>query len=73
MSALDGCFTIFTPYSSVSYAMTCDDGYGFLASETEPVYGYCSGNAEGNVFTITESDGCYGIEPFSLQCVTKWH
>jgi len=43
----------------VSYAMTCDDGYGFLASETEPVYGYCSGNAEGNVFTITESDGCY--------------
>jgi len=43
----------------VSYAMACDDGLDFQFEVSKPVYGYCSGNAEGNAFTLAESDGCY--------------
>ena len=42
--------------------MACDDGFGFQAEVSSPVYGYCSGNADGNnVFTLDGTDGCYGM------------
>jgi len=45
----------------VSYAMTCDDGFGFMDDISIPVYGYCSGNTGGNnLFTLDgTADGCY--------------
>jgi len=44
----------------VSYAMACDDGFGFMDDVSIPVYGYCSGNTDGNnEFTLDGTDGCY--------------
>ena len=53
--------------------MACDDGFGFQADVSSPVYGYCSGNAEGNnVFTLDGTDGCYGIYTYkSKMCVCE--
>jgi len=45
----------------VSYAMACGDGFGFQADVSSPVYGYCSGNADGNQFTLDGTDGCYEL------------
>ncbi|KAL5270381.1 hypothetical protein ACHWQZ_G001191 [Mnemiopsis leidyi] len=46
----------------VSYAMACDDGFGFQADVSSPVYGYCSGNTDGiNEFTLDGTDGCYEL------------
>lgn len=45
----------------VQYAFACDDGFGFEAAVDVPVYGYCSGNTDGNSYTLASSDGCYEL------------
>lgn len=45
----------------VQYAFACDEGFGFQADVDTPVYGYCSGNDDGNSYNLTSSDGCYEL------------
>ncbi|XP_063689367.1 uncharacterized protein LOC134822315 [Bolinopsis microptera] len=45
----------------VQYAFACDEGFGFQADVDTPVYGYCSGNVDGNSYNLTSSDGCYEL------------
>lgn len=56
--------------------MACDDGFGFMDDVSIPVYGYCSGNTDGNnEFTLDGTDGCYGnllILILIIQGVKGW-